>query len=535
MKNNIICLFFVFVFGSLSGQVSDLEMLLTDRNQPIKATYKIINTDTLNLILRYPPKFKKSKKYPTIIFFFGGGWNGGRVKQFQPQAEYFASRGMISVLADYRVKSRHSTTPYEAVNDAKSAIRYLRQHAKLLHINPKKIVASGGSAGGHLAAACGNLPRLDEPGEDLSISSKANALVLFNPVFDNGPDGFQNKRMGERWQEISSAHNITKGAPPTIVFLGTKDHLIPVSVAENYNAKMEAVGSRCDLHLYEGQKHGFFNQKKASHEYYNRTVREADLFLTSLKFIKGKPTIGEADDFKKWNESPDWKLKFSDPCTENWRTHWFLDGELATIEHSEKGMNFSAGPINRNDAHHAVLWTKESFEGDIKIEYNYTRTDSQMVNVNILYIQATGIGKDSFDTDISKWNEFRKVPTMSKYYNYMKTIHISYAAFKMVNDDPNADYIRIRQYPVSEEITFDDMEIAPAFYETGLFLTGVTYKMTWIKTKTKLYLKVEGNDLVKEFSWNLNKPESITKGRIGLRHMFTRSANYSDFNVYVKN
>lgn len=244
--------------------------------------------------------------------------------------------------------------------------------------------------------------------------------------------------------------------------------------------------------------------------------------------------VGAKDDFSKCNNSEGWKLQFSDPCTSDWQSDWFLDGELATIKHSEKGMDFSAGPVNRNDAHHAVLWTKESFKGDIKIEYNYTRTDSQMVNVNILFIQATGIGTEAFDVDISKWNDFRKVPTMSKYYNNMNTIHISYAAFKMVNDDPEADYIRVRQYPVSEKITFDDMEIPPSYYETGLFKTGVTYKMTWIKTKTKLCLKVEGGDLVKNYSWEIKKPVSITEGRIGLRHMYTRSANYSDFKVYVK-
>ncbi len=244
---------------------------------------------------------------------------------------------------------------------------------------------------------------------------------------------------------------------------------------------------------------------------------------------------GEQSHFTELNQLADWTLQFSDPCTADWKTNWFLDGELATIEHSEKGMDFSAGPVNRNDAHHAVLWTKESFKGDIKIEYNYTRTDSQMVNVNILYIQATGIGKDSFDTDISKWNDFRKVPTMSKYYHYMKTLHISYAAFNMVNDDPEADYIRIRQYPVTDEVSFDDMEIPPAHYNTGLFLTGVTYRMTWIKTAAKLYLKVMGGEKTEEYSWDLPKSDSITEGRIGLRHMFTRSANYSDFKVYLRN
>jgi acetyl esterase/lipase len=281
----------ILALSSLQAQKINSDKLDNNRQETIELAYKIINGDTLNFILRYPPKFKKSKTYPTIVFFFGGGWNGGSITQFQPQAEYFALRGMITVLADYRVKSKHKTTPYESVADAKSVIRFLRQHADELNVDAEKIVASGGSAGGHIAAACGNCPELDEPGEDLSISSKANALVLFNPVFDNGPEGFCYERMGERWQQISPAHNITNGAPPTIVFLGKEDHLIPVKTAENYKAKMEEEGSRCDLFLYDGAGHGFFNNSKYEGEFYNKTVHEADLFLRSLKYIKGKPKL----------------------------------------------------------------------------------------------------------------------------------------------------------------------------------------------------------------------------------------------------
>lgn len=240
------------------------------------------------------------------------------------------------------------------------------------------------------------------------------------------------------------------------------------------------------------------------------------------------------DDLYNLYDSGNWNLVFEDPCTLNWKDYWFLDGQLATIEHSEKGMNFSAGPENRNDAHHAVLWTRRSFEGDIKIEYKYTRTDTQRINVNIMFIQASGIGRDSFDYDISKWNEFRAVPTMSKYFRYMKTLHISYAAFPTENDDPRADYIRVRQYPVTSEIKFADLEIPPTYHETGLFKTGVTYKMTWIKSNSKLALTVEGDGKIQEYSWDLLKPEKITEGRIGLRHMYTRSAMYRDFRVYTK-
>ena len=242
----------------------------------------------------------------------------------------------------------------------------------------------------------------------------------------------------------------------------------------------------------------------------------------------------QKNEFEQLNASKEWKLKLSDPCTKDWKSNWFIDGEIATVVNTDKGMNFSAGPVNKDDAHHAVLWTKESFEGDVKIEYNYTRTDKQVINVNILYIQATGIGTEGFDKDISKWNNYRKVPKMSKYWMNMNTIHISYAAFPTVNEDPKNDYIRVRRYPASEKSAFKKTEVPPSFDKIGLFLPGVTYKMTWIKTGDKLYLKVEGDDRLEIYSWDLSVFPVITEGRIGLRHMYTRSARYSDFKVSVK-
>lgn len=248
--------------------------------------YKTIDTVDLTLTIYYPPDYKKGKKYPAMVFFFGGGWKGGTISQFRPHAHHFANRGMITLLADYRVESRHGTTPFDAVMDAKSAMRFIRQHRKQLGIKTNRIAAAGGSAGGHLAAATATLTGLEEPGEKLSISSRPNALVLFNPVFDNGPDGYGFDRVGgeERYREISPLHNIRPGTPPTIVFLGTNDRLIPVSTAENYQNRMKQYNNRCDLHLFEGQNHGFFNYKYP--EYYQKTVQLADDFLVSLGWIK---------------------------------------------------------------------------------------------------------------------------------------------------------------------------------------------------------------------------------------------------------
>ncbi|MCR9286147.1 MAG: alpha/beta hydrolase [Bacteroidetes bacterium] len=259
--------------------------------EPEIITYKTIDTISLELEIYRPLDFDKSKTYKAVVFYHGGGWNGGKPKLFRRQAMYFASRGMITICPEYRLKNIHGTTPFECVKDAKSAFRYIRKNAKDLNIDPDWIAAGGGSAGGHLAAVLGNIEGLDERDEDHLISIIPEALLLFNPVFDNGPNGYGYRRVKDRHLEISPIHNISKGAPPTIVFLGTEDKLIPVSTAEDYKLKMEGVGSRCDLHLYEGVGHAFF--AKPPVKYFVETTYQSDLFLISLGFLDNKPTIYE--------------------------------------------------------------------------------------------------------------------------------------------------------------------------------------------------------------------------------------------------
>ena len=250
-------------------------------------TYKQVGNVTLKIEIFEPKQKAAAKKYPAIVFFFGGGWVSGSPQQFCPQCEYLAGRGMIAMAADYRVRTRHHTTPAECVKDGKSAVRWIRAHAEQLGVDPARIAAGGGSAGGHVAAAVATAPGFEEAGEDTSVSSRPNALVLFNPVFDNGPAGYGHDRVTEFFPAISPLHNLKPGTPPTLVFLGTTDKLIPVATAKDYQAKMQKNGDRCELRLYDGQPHGFFNKTPYSY----RTLVETDKFLASLGWLEGEPTI----------------------------------------------------------------------------------------------------------------------------------------------------------------------------------------------------------------------------------------------------
>lgn len=267
----------------------------TEIEGSIQEVYKKVEDVELSLNIFNPKDHEPSDSRPAAVFFFGGGWNGGTKQQFVPHCEYLASRGMVGIVADYRVASRHKTTPFECVKDAKSAVRWIRQNASRLGIDPNKVIAGGGSAGGHIAAATATISDINEESDDLAVSAVPQALLLFNPVYDNGPEGYAYKRFQDRYKEISPMHNIKKGMPPTIVFLGTQDTLIPVKTGREFQKRMQDVGSRSELHLYPGQQHGFFNhsrfRKGVSPNYYADTVFKTDVFLSSLGLLEGKPSI----------------------------------------------------------------------------------------------------------------------------------------------------------------------------------------------------------------------------------------------------
>jgi len=224
-----------------------------------------------------------------------------------------------------------------------------------------------------------------------------------------------------------------------------------------------------------------------------------------------------------------WQEVFSDPCTGDWRQQWFLDGEVGTVTTAANGMTLTAGPEFKNEAHHMVLWTKQSFEGSLKIEYEYTRTDKETRCVNILYIQATGSGKGPYARDISQWDELRRVPAMETYFNHMHAYHLSYAAFPNSGEN-RVSYLRARRY-LPEGDGLKGTELAPDYDPQGFFAEGVKHHITVIKKDRDLFLRVENPDRVGHYRFRNPRLPAITDGRVGLRHMFTRAARYRNFQI----
>jgi len=255
-------------------------------------TYRKVGETELKVWI-FDPAQKSAKPLPAIVFFFGGGWTAGSPTQFEPQSRHLAGRGMIAIVADYRVKSRQDAKPADCVSDAKACVRWVRANAARLGIDPERIAVGGGSAGGHLAAAVATLPGLDTAKDDKSVSCLPNALVLFNPatVLTTFPGldlkgfgaGLDKEKFGCEPTEISPLHHVKKGTPPTIIFHGKADTTVPYATVEKFAEVMKAAGNRCDLVGYEGQPHGFFNKSK-----YAETLAAADDFLVSLGYLPAK-------------------------------------------------------------------------------------------------------------------------------------------------------------------------------------------------------------------------------------------------------
>lgn len=247
--------------------------------------YKTIGDVALQLHMFQPEGWNANDKRPALVFFFGGGWTGGTPQQFYPQSAHYAELGLVAFSAEYRVHSRHGTTPFECVEDGKSAVRYVRAHAAELGIDPQRIVAGGGSAGGHVAACTGIIEGL-ETSEDTAVSSKPNALMLFNPAVDTVSLERRASRFGGRAEELSPVHHVKAGAPPTVIFHGTADETVAFADVQRFCELMKAAGNRCDLVPFEGASHGFFNYKR-SRTAFDATLREGDAFLKSLGYLSG--------------------------------------------------------------------------------------------------------------------------------------------------------------------------------------------------------------------------------------------------------
>lgn len=267
--------------GNTDKGSTDKPVPQDDNGSDIQSSYiyKTVGKKELPLFVDTPKGHTAAAKVPAIVFFHGGGFKSGSEKAFEPQAKYLNQRGLVAIRVRYRLTSQEGVQVTDCVEDAISAMRWVRANAGKLGIDPDRIAAGGGSAGGYLSAATLLTDHINAKSDPADVSAKPNALVLFNPGFGNRERDGADARNADGTGNL--VNNVKPGAPPTIIFHGTADTTVPYATVEEFTAVMKKAGNRCELVGYEDAGHSFFHQDK----YLKLTMAETDKFLTGLGWL----------------------------------------------------------------------------------------------------------------------------------------------------------------------------------------------------------------------------------------------------------
>ncbi len=225
---------------------------------------------------------------PAIVFVHGGGWSGGNRLAFQRQAAHLAGKGYVGACVEYRL-SGEAKFP-AALEDCKAAVRWVRAEAKRLNVDPDRIAAVGGSAGGHLVAMLGTTDSsagLEGKGGHPDFSSRVQLVVPFNGVFDlrGGRDdasGSVSKFLGasfaeapETYRKASPITYVSKDDPPFLFLHGTADTTVAIEQSRRMARALKDAGVAAEVIEYEGATHGFFNRPP----HYAPTLAKLESFL----------------------------------------------------------------------------------------------------------------------------------------------------------------------------------------------------------------------------------------------------------------
>jgi len=248
---------------------------------------KIDQGPDLHAHVYYPEGEKRGMDRPVIMFYYSSSWDQGEVTQFGPQSMYFAERGAITMLVEYRVSSTHGTGPHEAMADARTAIRWVRYNKDHFGVDEFKIIGAGGMAGAQIILGAAMIRDFKDDETDVQLSCMPDAMILFSPIVDisrkgYGVDQFDSPKEAYK---ASPMRYIRKKLPPCILFHGTEDRLVPFRGVEKFVRKMKRRRNTCELVDFEGRDHSFYNMN-VDVTAYESTVSAADRFLVEQGFLE---------------------------------------------------------------------------------------------------------------------------------------------------------------------------------------------------------------------------------------------------------
>jgi acetyl esterase/lipase len=232
-------------------------------------TYKTVDGFNLDLHIFLPDTSYQKTKRPVIVYFSGGSWTKGTPEWAFNDCANFSKKGWVAVSVEYRVADRYETTPFEAVKDARSAIRWLRMNADTYNIDTNRIVASGNSAGGHLVLTTVLATEINESTDNLNFSPSPNLVLVNSGVYNLYADGstdWISRDLKDKTyvKKISPQHLLRKGLPPILVIHGTNDRSVDYATAKAFAEAMKPLDNPFEFETLEGAPHHIWYDRRFS-------------------------------------------------------------------------------------------------------------------------------------------------------------------------------------------------------------------------------------------------------------------------------
>jgi acetyl esterase/lipase len=226
-------------------------------------TYCTVESVALKMDVYYPPE--NNGRFPVTMYVHGGGWSSGDKAQGAGVAEIseLQKAGFLVVSVNYRLAPEY---PFPAmIEDVKCAVRSLRAHADEYNLDPDRIGAWGGSAGGHLVNLLGTTDASAgfDVGEYLEYSSRVQAVVdMFGPAdltvqFEGGYEGASRVFDGFDAALASPVTYVTADDPPFLMLHGENDKLVPIEQSQILLVALQAVGVPAELVAVANAGHSF--------------------------------------------------------------------------------------------------------------------------------------------------------------------------------------------------------------------------------------------------------------------------------------
>ncbi|MCA9044030.1 MAG: alpha/beta hydrolase [Planctomycetaceae bacterium] len=282
--------------------------------------YKKLGDRRLTIIVHKPVALPSQPTKPAILFMEGGVMNPkdkdgnfyplaeerarrgmpvnnrGPGDVFTPVADYFAQRGMVAMRVEVRKRSTDGALPEDAIADGAAAVRWVRENARSLGVDPSRVVVAGSSGGSHVAASVYALDDLTSGPESSTgnpnLSCKPDVIILYSPLVDWIDPGPMGKRFMEALDDdrdrairLSPARHWRDNMPPTLILLGEREPIF--NTVNAFATQWSEAGKPMELFIAEGAGHAFASKSPWT----ERATERVDAFLKKHSYLEQEPRV----------------------------------------------------------------------------------------------------------------------------------------------------------------------------------------------------------------------------------------------------